>query len=83
MKLMKMAVRFITLFMQNRNKNFKIYLIKHCILHFVKIGDIIIFIVFKKTVQRYEIYLNWQKILPPVQQSHNTLIHNVKMWQIA
>ena len=32
-------------------------------------------------MQRYEIYLNWQKILPPVQQSPNHLRHNVKMWQ--
>lgn len=34
-------------------------------------------------MQRYEIYFNWQKILPPVQQSPNQLKHNVKMWQIV
>ena len=34
-------------------------------------------------MQRYEIYFNWQKILPPVQQSPNLLKHNIKMWQIV
>ena len=34
-------------------------------------------------MQRYEIYLNRPKIPPPVQQFHNRLRHNVKMWQIV